>query len=161
MSTTVVLGIGNILNRDEGVGVRALDHLREHLGEPDDVDLIDGGVLGLELLQIVESADRLLILDAVDAGLEPGTVVELVGDEIPLYTKVKMSQHQVTFQEVLALAAMRDSMPPELHLIGVQPADLSIGIELSPEVESVVPEVAERAASVLTGWGARETPAWT
>ncbi len=147
-----ILGIGNILNRDEGIGVRAVEYLRERVGEPENVDLIDGGVLGLELLQIVESAPRLLILDAVDAGLEPGTVVELAGDEIPLYTKVKMSQHQVTFQEVLALAQMRDSMPPELYLIGVQPADLSIGIELSPAVASVVPEIAERALAVSRSW---------
>ncbi len=152
MTTAVVLGIGNILNRDEGVGVRAVESLREQIGEPDGIDLIDGGVLGLELLPIVESTPRLLILDAVDAGREPGTVIELAGEDIPQYTKVKMSQHQVTFQEVLALAGMRDSLPPELRLIGVQPADLSIGIEMSSEVAAAVPEIVRRATTVLATW---------
>lgn len=151
-TATVVLGIGNILNRDEGVGVRALDLLQRRLGEHTEVDLIDGGVLGLELLPIVERAPRLLILDAVDAGRAPGIVVELQRDEIPLFASVKMSQHQVTFQEVLGLASIRESIPEQLHLVGIQPADVTIGIELSDVVAAALPLMVERAARIVVEW---------
>ncbi len=163
----VVLGIGNTLNRDEGVGVHAVRALEAHLTpapSPDgrssrqerglggEVEFLDGGTLGLNLLPIVEEASHLLILDAVDAKQAPGTVIELTGDEIPLFSGIKLSQHQVTFQEVLGLAAVRGKLPPHLHLIGVQPADLAIGLELSPVVAGALPEVLRRAAAVLAEW---------
>jgi hydrogenase maturation protease len=148
----MVLGLGNILNRDEGVGVHALRALEAQLGRQASVELVDGGVLGLNLLPLVEECSHLLILDAVDAGQAPGRLVELERDEIPLYSGVKLSQHQVTFQEVLALAKIRDGLPPHLRLVGVQPADLSIGLELSPTVAAALPQVVERAGAILRGW---------
>jgi hydrogenase maturation protease len=152
-SRRVVLGIGNILNRDEGVGVHALRELESGLGPRPGVELVDGGVLGLGLLSLVEECSHLLVLDAVDAGRPAGTVVELAGEQIPLFGGVRMSQHQVTFQEVLGLALMRGKLPAVLSLIGVQPADVSIGLELSTPVEAAIPVVLERALAVLTGWG--------
>jgi hydrogenase maturation protease len=149
----MVLGLGNILNRDEGVGVHALRALEAQLGRQAGVEFVDGGVLGLNLLPLVEECSHLLILDAADAGQAPGTLVELERDEIPLYSGVKLSQHQVTFQEVLALAKIRDGLPPYLHLIGVQPADLSIGLDLSPTAAATIPHVLERASAVLRSWG--------
>ena len=149
----VVLGLGNTLNRDEGLGVEALKRLDTQLGEQVEVELLDGGVLGLNLLMIVEECSHLLILDAINAGKPAGTVVELRKEQIPLYAGVKLSQHQITFQEVLGLANMRGFLPEHLHLIGIQPEDLSIGLELSPVVESALPEVMARAWAVLEGWG--------
>jgi hydrogenase maturation protease len=154
----VVLGIGNLLNRDEGVGVHAVRALESRYqpsatGHRRRVAFLDGGTLGLNLLPIVEEASHLLILDAVDARQAPGTVIELARDEIPLFTGIKLSQHQVTFQEVLGLATVRDKLPPYLHLIGVQPADLAIGLELSPTVAAALPEVIRRAVAVLGAWG--------
>jgi len=145
----VVLGLGNLLNCDEGLGVQAVKRLDAQLGVQTDYELLDGGVLGLNLLMVVEECSHLLILDAVDAGKPAGTVVELARDEIPLYAGVKLSQHQVTFQEVLGLADMRGNLPPNLHLIGIQPADLSIGLELSPTVANALPEVIRRARVIL------------
>ena len=127
----VVLGLGNLLNKDEGLGVQALKLLDARLGQQEQVELLDGGVLGLNLLMIVEECSHLLILDAVNAGKAPGTVIELRKEQIPLYAGVKMSQHQMTFQEVLGLANIRDKLPEHLHLIGVQPEDISIGLDLS------------------------------
>ncbi len=149
----VVLGLGNLLNRDEGLGVQALKRLDSHLGEQSEFEMLDGGVLGLNLLMIVEDCSHLLILDAVNVGKPAGSVVELHKEEIPLYAGVKLSQHQVTFQEVLGLANMRGFLPEHLHLVGIQPEDLSIGLELSPSIEQALPEVVERAAAVLTAWG--------
>lgn len=149
----VVLGIGNILNRDEGLGVRALDLLEEQVGPLADVEYVDGGVLGLSLLPLVEDCEHLLVLDAIDAGADPGTFVELDRDEIRLFTGVKMSEHQITFQEVLGLAFIREKLPPYLHLIGAQPADLAIGLEISDEIRDTFPTIVSRAAAVLRDWG--------
>jgi hydrogenase maturation protease len=107
----------------------------------------------MQLLPLVESASHLLVLDAIDAGQPPATVIELPGDAIPLMAGIKLSQHQVSFQEILGLAQVRSKLPPHLHLLGVQPADMSIGIELSPEVSSVVPDVVARALKMLKNWG--------
>lgn len=150
----VVLGLGNILNSDEGFGVHILNMLSQTLNPPPDgIEFLDGGALGLNLLPLVESCGCLLILDAVNAGQTPGSLIELNSEDIPLYTSVKLSQHQIKFQEVLALARFRDTLPPHIHLIGVQPADLAVGIDLSPVVAAVIPEVIERVTRVLLSWG--------
>jgi len=149
----VVLGLGNLLNRDEGLGVRALNLLDAQLGEQTQVELLDGGVLGLNLLMIVEECSHLLILDAVNVGKPAGTIVELCKEQIPLYSGIKLSQHQITFQEVLGLANIRGFLPDNLHLIGIQPEDLSIGLELSPTVEHAIPGVVYRAILKLDHWG--------
>jgi hydrogenase maturation protease len=127
--------------------------LKEQIGEPDGVALEDGGTLGLNLLPLVEEASHLLILDAVNAAQPGGSVVELVGDQIPLYGGFKLSQHQLTFQEVLGLALIRGRLPEYLHLIGVQPISLEIGVGLSDEAAAALPDVIARSLDVLTGWG--------
>lgn len=148
----VVLGLGNTLNRDEGLGVQALKLLNAQLGDSTEFELLDGGVLGLNLLIIVEECSHLLILDAVNVGKPAGTIVELRKEEIPLYAGVKLSQHQITFQEVLGLANIRGYLPEFLHLVGIQPEDISIGLELSPIVAAGLAEVARRAKIVLDNW---------
>jgi hydrogenase maturation protease len=148
----VVLGLGNTLNRDEGLGVQALKLLNAQLGDSTEFELLDGGVLGLNLLIIVEECSHLLILDAVNVGKPAGTIVELRKEEIPLYAGVKLSQHQITFQEVLGLANLRGYLPEFLHLVGIQPEDISIGLELSPIVAAGLAEVARRAKIVLDNW---------
>jgi hydrogenase maturation protease len=148
----VVMGLGNTLNRDEGLGVQALKLLDAQLGAQADFELLDGGVLGLNLLMIVEECSHLLILDAVNVGKPAGTVVELNKEQIPLYAGVKLSQHQITFQEVLGLANIRGFLPEHLHLVGIQPEDISIGLELSPIIENALPEVVIRARKVLENW---------
>ena len=153
-SRKVVLGLGNTLNCDEGLGVEALNELNAQLVvKPPELELLDGGVLGLNLLIIVEECSHLLILDAMDAGKTPGTVIELTGDQIPLYAGVRLSQHQTTFQEVLGLAKMRGNLPPYLHLVGVQPQNLEIGVELSQVVRQALPGVTARAVKILKTWG--------
>ncbi|MEJ2757435.1 MAG: HyaD/HybD family hydrogenase maturation endopeptidase [Anaerolineales bacterium] len=151
---TIVLGLGNTLNKDEGLGVHALKTLEVEIGQAGSpLEFVDGGVLGLNLLPWVEESSHLLILDAINARKEPGTVIEMTGDEIPMYTGIKMSDHQITFQEVLGLARFRQKLPQNLHLIGAQPLDLSIGVDLSPEISAVVPEIIRRAKERLSAWG--------
>lgn len=153
----IVLGIGNILNRDEGVGVHAVRALEDWIrisnpGLSPSIELLDGGTLGLSLLPLVEESSHLLILDAVNTENEPGKIIERTKEQIPLYTDVKMSQHQVTFQEVLGLAKARQKLPFYLHLIGIQPADLSIGVGLSPVVAEKIPQVINRIVTILQTW---------
>ncbi len=150
---SVVLGLGNLLNRDEGLGVHAVRALEQQLGPGAGVETLDGGTLGLSLLGLVEACEDLLVLDAADAQRPPGTLIELSREAIPLYAGLKLSQHQVGFQEVLGLASLRGRLPRRLHLIGVQPADLSLGLELSPVVAAILPVVLARVRSILTGWG--------
>ncbi|NMC84511.1 MAG: hydrogenase maturation protease [Anaerolineaceae bacterium] len=148
----VVMGLGNLLNRDEGLGVQAVKLLDARIGKQTDFELLDGGVLGLNLLMIVEECSHLLILDAVNVGKPAGTVVELTKEQIPLYAGVKLSQHQITFQEVLGLANIRGKLPEHLHLIGIQPEDISVGLDLSQSITEKMPEVISRAERMIEQW---------
>jgi hydrogenase maturation protease len=152
-----VLGIGNLLWADEGFGVRAIEALNARYQFPDHVQLMDGGTQGLFLLPHVQSARELLILDAVDFGLEPGTLCVVTGDEVPQYMGAKkVSMHQTGFQEVLATARMTGRLPERLALIGLQPERIDdFGSGLRPRVEAALPEAVERALEVLAGWGIR------
>lgn len=154
----IVMGIGNTLNLDEGLGVHAVKMLEERLSEKaPGVEFLDGGALGLNLLPWVEEASHLLVLDAVNSRFSlPGQLMELEKDEIPLYRDIKMSDHQITFQEVLGLAKFRDMFPEYLHLVGAHPVDLSIGVGLSPKIDELMPEILERAEKVLDEWGLLE-----
>ncbi len=151
----IVMGLGNTLNKDEGLGVHALELLQKKLADlAPEVEFLDGGALGLNLLPWVEEASHLLVLDSMVSRFSiPGQVMELAKDEIPLYRNIKMSDHQITFQEVLGLAKFRDKFPEHLHLIGAQPVDMSIGYGVSPEIEAVMPEILTRAERVLREWG--------
>ncbi len=147
----IILGIGNLLNRDEGVGIHAIRTLQgENLGG--DWEIVDGGTLGLYLLPLVEESSHLLVLDAIDGHQAPGTLIELAREEVPLFSTIKMSQHQLLFQEVLALAQVRGRLPGHLTLLGVQPADLDVGVDLSPAVAQALPRLTARAAEILREW---------
>jgi hydrogenase maturation protease len=148
----VVLGLGNILCRDEGLGIFALRAVQESLGRRGEIEYLDGGVMGLDLLPVVEDCSHLLILDAIDAGKPPAALIELDKTAIPLYKAINLSEHQLGFQEVLGLAKIRQALPACLHLIGAQPADLSTGIGLSPALAGCLPKITGRASSVLRSW---------
>ena len=150
----VILGLGNLLQKDEGFGIQALNRLAEALpaGEKDAFELVDGGVLGLNLLPLVDECSHLLILDAIDARKRPGTIIEMAGREIPLYANIKLSEHQIGFQEVLGLAMLRGTFPEHVYLIGVQPEDISTGMDLSPAVQAVLERVVHRSIEIVQGW---------
>ncbi|OGB51419.1 MAG: hydrogenase expression/formation protein, partial [Burkholderiales bacterium RIFOXYD12_FULL_59_19] len=121
----VVLGIGNVLWADEGFGVRCIEALQREWTFAPHVELIDGGTQGLYLIQNVQSATRLLIFDAIDYGLAPGTLKLIENDEVPKFMGAKkMSLHQTGFQEVLCLAQFTGDYPSQVLLIGCQPEEL-------------------------------------
>ncbi|MBM7865738.1 HyaD/HybD family hydrogenase maturation endopeptidase [Heliobacterium gestii] len=154
----IIMGLGNLLFTDEGLGVHAIRRMEAGYDFAPEVELIDGGTLGLLLLDHLEEASHFLCIDAVNAGKAPGTLVRLEKEQLPSYLGVKMSQHQMGFQEVLALANLRGTLPAEMVLIGVQPESLEWGTELSPTVAAVLPGVIEAALEQLVHWGLPATP---
>jgi hydrogenase maturation protease len=121
----LIMGIGNVLWADEGFGVRCIEHLAAHWELPQGVTLLDGGTQGLYLLPFLEDADTLIVFDAVDYGLAPGTLKIVEDDEVPRFMGAKkMSLHQTGFQDVIATAQLMGYCPARLLLIGCQPEEL-------------------------------------
>ena len=150
----LVLGIGNVLWADEGFGVRAVEALHDTYAFPAEVRLVDGGTQGLYLLNAVMATRRLIIFDAVDYGLPAGTLKVLRNAEVPAWGAAKMSMHQTGFQELLALAKLRDRCPASMLLVGVQPEDISdFGGSLHDCVKARIPEAIAIAAAQLADWG--------
>lgn len=147
----LVLGIGNILWADEGFGVRVLEMLHAAHAFPDNVTLLDGGTQGLYLLPYLEEADGVVIVDAVDYGLAPGTIHILEDNQVPaVLASRKVSLHQTGFQEILGLLALRGRMPRRIVLVGVQPELLDdYGGGLTETVAAQIAPAAERVLQVL------------
>ncbi len=141
MAKKLVLGVGNLLLTDEGIGIHAIQRIlgENRLGEKrldEDLEIIDGGTAGLALLYYLEGVDKLVIIDAVETGGPPGTIVRLAGDRIPAYMALKVSPHEITLPDFLAAAQLRDLYPKEVIVWGMQPRSLEVGVELSPDVEA-------------------------
>jgi hydrogenase maturation protease len=150
----LVLGIGNVLWADEGFGVRAVEALHAGWVFPEAVRLIDGGTLGLELLDEVASARRLLVFDAIDRGLAPGTLAVLRGSDVRGWGARRLSPHQNGLHDVLALAVLHGSAPEAVTAIGVQPVTLEdFGGSLRSEVKARLPEAVSLAVGEITDWG--------
>ena len=156
----LVLGLGNILWADEGFGIRAVEALNARWEFPPEVRVMDGGTQGIFLLPWVTSCRRLLILDAVDYGLSPGTLKLIRDDDVPSFMGAKkVSMHQAGFQEVLSTAALSGDLPDDIVLIGVQPELLDdYGGSLRPCVRRQVPDAVEVAVETLAGWGIDAVP---
>lgn len=156
----LVLGIGNILWADEGFGVRAVEQFHRTYEVPENVTILDGGTQGLYLVQFVNDHDRLIVFDAIDYGLVPGTMKIVEDDEVPKFTGAKkMSLHQTGFQEVLSAADLMGHYPERLALIGCQPLDLEDwGGPLTEPVKAVIPVAVETAVRILRAWGVAVTP---
>lgn len=153
----LVLGIGNLLWADEGFGVRAVEELHRHYRFPDGVTLLDGGTQGIYLVQHIRAADAVVVFDAVDYGLPPGTLKLVEGEEVPKFLGAKkISLHQTGFQEVLAMAEMLGDAPEHLFLIGVQPVELEdFGGSLRPQVKAQIGPSIEAALDFLARFGVR------
>jgi hydrogenase maturation protease len=155
MTDVLVLGIGNLLWADEGFGVRCAEALASQYSLPPEVRVMDGGTQGLYLLPYVQEARRLIVFDAVDYGLLPGSMKIVEGDEVPRFMGAKkMSLHQTGFQEVIAAAALTGKLPEAMTLIGVQPVELDdFGGSLRPEIKARIPEVVAIAVARMREWG--------
>ena len=155
--TTLVLGLGNILLGDEGVGARVAERLQALYHFPEGTRVLEGGTLALDLLPDVEDTDRLLVIDAVDMGAAPGEVVRIVDEEVPVFLSVKVSPHQMGLADILSAARLRGRTPEELVLWGVQPGMIDASLELSPPVAAQVDVLVDRVLADLGRWGIEPT----
>lgn len=147
-----ILGIGNTLFADEGVGIYLLPLLEEALKEVENIEIIEGLTDGMKLLGPIEDAENLIIIDAINAGKVPGTIITLVGDEIPAYFGIKMSVHQMGFQEVLFAAKMRERYPKQIVMYGMQPTSLQLGVGLTETNQNKLPELAKVVLDQVKRW---------
>jgi hydrogenase maturation protease len=153
----LVLGVGNELFHDEGLGCAASRAVAARLGElgafADQIDVLDGATLGIALLPQITGRQALLILDAVvKEGARPGELIELHGDEVPANRNLTISAHQIGVGETLAAAQLLGGAPEILAAIGLVPLDLETGYGLSPTIEALIDAVADRALQVLNSW---------
>lgn len=148
-----VLGIGNTILSDEGFGVRVVEYLQKNFIFPDNVALVDGGTLGVELTHFITGTQRLLIVDSIDGGVAAGTTFHLRGEEIKAHFAQKISAHEIGIQDVLTMLELTGKKIPHVELIGAQPFSLEAGVELTPAMAKLVPLFADKAIKILRGWG--------
>ncbi|MBU1274665.1 MAG: HyaD/HybD family hydrogenase maturation endopeptidase [Proteobacteria bacterium] len=149
----LILGVGNVLLTDEGVGVRVAHELIAGYDFLPNVKVVDGGVLGLSLAGIMMEAQRVIVVDAVRGGDEPGTIYRFPWDARPEHIQYKDSLHQIDLMETMALLPLLGD-PPEVVVIGVEFGDIdNYGLELTPEVERAVKPLLEQVLLELERLG--------
>ena len=156
-SDTVVVGVGNTIQSDDGLGVHAARLLQEDPRTPAEVTILDGGTLGLELLPYVSDASRVLFLDAVNTSEPPGTHIRITASDLP-GASGGWSVHQLGISDLVSALALVSTRPQEIVVIGVQPGNTGWGTSLSPDVEASLPWLVGAALAQLSLWNApRET----
>ena len=139
---TMVLGVGNLLLSDEGVGVHVVRKLME-MALPPRVEVVDGGVRGLGLMGTVAGADCLIVIDAVRGGGPPGSIYRFDVEDLTKSPQMyKMSVHEVGILDVLHVSRLV-GQTPNTTIIGIEPKSLEMGMDLSPEIQAKVPRVIE------------------
>ena len=153
MAKYVVLGIGNILLTDEGVGVRVIERLEQQYRLSADVEVIDGGTCGMEMLEQLEDLDGLIVVDCVRCNQPPATPVLLKGDDVPVFFRTKLSPHQISLSDVLASLEFTGRAPKSIAIVGMQPVSMGLGLELSPAVAARLPELVAMTLAELDALG--------
>ena len=154
----IILGIGNLLLSDEGVGVKIIQDLEARYNFPENVELVDGGVGSFSLLPYIESAKKLLVIDAISGGKPPGTIYKFKGEEIPPQIIEKLSIHELSFSDILNLAKLRDKYPEEIVIIGIEPQSLEFKIGLTEIVEKNYNKLLNEVLAQLKEWGIKPKP---
>ena len=147
----LVLGLGNILLSDEGVGVRAVEELQRRYDCSEAVEIVDGGTVGFELLPYFDERSHILIVDAVKADNKPGTIVRI--DDPPAYFRARTSPHQIGLADVMGLAVITDNLPDNIALFGIEPKQLSTGLTLSNEVAQNLSRLVDMVVAELEAIG--------
>ncbi len=147
----VVLGLGNLIRSDDGVGVHAVRVLRQDSRVPDCVEVIEGGTTGLDLLPVIEDATHVLALDAVNTGAAGGTLKRFDLSQLGSLPG-SPSVHQLGFADLLEALRWMDKTSKQVVLLGVQPSETGWGDALSPEVEAALPALVQAAVEELEQW---------
>jgi hydrogenase maturation protease len=139
----LVLGLGNVLLQDDGLGVAAVTRLLDRYARADGVHVLDGGTLGLSLLPYVDDAERVILVDAVRTGEAPGTFVRLTGGAVPPAVASRLSPHQIGVADLLDGARWLNRYPSCVVLLGLVPESIDLGVGLSPSVRDALPGLVE------------------
>jgi hydrogenase maturation protease len=154
----VVLGVGNILLSDEGIGVHAVNSLAARYSIPAEVEVIDGGTSAMDCLDRIAGSDLLLIADCVRSGREPGALVRLADGDLQAFFRTRISPHQVGLSDVLATLALHGISPARTVLVGAEPKSLGLGLEPTPELLAQLPALVGALAAELAAAGLRLEP---
>jgi len=152
-----VLGIGNILLSDEGVGVHAVNAIKKKYAFSPEIEILDGGTMGLDLLPVFQTQNKIIIIDAVDFKKEPGHVGAIEGNKIPTVLNTKLSVHHIGFSDLLYAAKLTRDIPPEVYLVGIQPKSLDVSLEMTDEIRTRLDDVIDLAIQKLKEWDVRIT----
>ncbi|MBT3047776.1 MAG: HyaD/HybD family hydrogenase maturation endopeptidase [Candidatus Thiodiazotropha sp.] len=148
----LVIGMGNVLMQDEGIGVRAVEELEQRYHIPDGVEVVDGGTTGMELFEPMRGASSLVIADAVNTGAAYGSLVRIANEEIPAFFQTKLSNHQLGISDLLALLALKGETPEQVTIVGMVPHSLENRLGLTPEaaegLEAMVQMLVEELAAL-------------
>jgi len=140
---------------DDGLGLAVLARLQGEWEFPRDVELVDGGTWGMNLLPLIEEAAEVIFIDAIRTGAAPGTLQELEGNELPKFLAHKLSPHQIDLKEVLGVAQLRGTLPERMVAIGAEPGRLEMSTILSPTLEDRVDDVTRAVVHRLAEWDHR------
>ncbi len=158
MKRVLVIGMGNVLMQDEGVGVRAVEELESRYRIPEGVSVIDGGTTGMELFNPIRECDRLIVADAVNTGAPYGTLVRIANQEIPAFFQTKLSNHQLGLSDLLALLTLKDAVPEHVAIIGMVPHSLENQLGLTAEAEAGLDGMVRMLVQELADLGVRLEP---
>lgn len=156
--SVLVLGIGNLVMSDDGVGVMVAQMLQQRYRFPENVEIMDGGTLGLDLLPKLENITNLILIDAVETGKKAGTCIRLYGQELPIALETKVSPHQMGLKDLLAVSELMGHAPKEMVLIGIQSGSIEMEIGLTPEVEAQLDTLISNVLIELDKWGIVAVP---
>ncbi len=150
----VVLGLGNILMEDEGIGVHAANHLEKHYHFEPEIEIVDGGTSGLDLLPFFGPEKSILIIDAVNFEMKPGTVAKIEDDAILAQLDPKISLHHLGLSDLISVAELLDKKAKRMTLLGIQPMSMeNLDLEMTPTIKGVFDKVIENALIILKEWG--------
>jgi len=149
----LVVGLGNVLMQDEGIGVRAVEELESRYIIPEGVTVLDGGTAGMELFEPIRSCEHLLVADAVNTGDPAGTIVRIANDEIPAFFQTKLSNHQLGLSDLLALLQLKSEVPENVIIIGMVPYQLENKLGLTVESSAGLDEMVSDLVNELANFG--------
>ncbi len=149
----LVIGLGNVLMQDEGVGVRAVEALEGLYELPDNVVAMDGGTTGTELLEPMRNVKHLIVTDAINTGDPEGTLVRIVDDQVPAFFQTKISNHQLGLSDLLGILQLQGQSPETVTIIGMVPFKLEDNLGLSPETEERVYQMLDMLIAELKARG--------
>ena len=149
----LVLGLGNLLMQDEGIGVRVVQQLQRDYDFPPQVELLDGGTAGMALYEHIVDRLHVIVIDAVNTGREPGSLVKLENEEVPAFFRNKVSPHQMALSDILAALKISGEQLPEIIVVGIEPVNLKTGLEMSDIVLGKLNALVEKTIECLSGLG--------